>query len=150
MPINPEMVNSLLNDALQELSEINKERVKLEGLIAYLREYLNKSVRAICTDEIYDKQPSEIVGMGQLRVARFRRKESHATKIATIVKDSREKLKIRNIINKYPDYGWSFKNPKNAFNQVYRTISDRKDLFVYTEDKFVLLKNHEQGASAEV
>ena len=149
MPINPEMVNALINDALTELSEINKRKVKLEELVAYLRKYLKEAVSAVCPGEIYDERPMKVVGMDEIRVVRFRRKESHATKIETIVHDSTVKLKVRDIVNKYPKYGWRFKNPKNAYNQLFRTVKARPDLFIY-EDGYVLLKNQEQAPSKEV
>lgn len=148
-------VQEAIAEVNQEIEEARAHLSYLEGIAANLRKCMPLAVSKPTTDAPTplfpeagpDNQPSDT---DVVRVVRFRRKKSHATKIAEIVRDSKERLKVQDIVNLYPKYGWSFKSSKNAYNQVYRTVTERKDLFEYTEDKFVLLKNQGQIASGEV
>jgi hypothetical protein len=96
-----------------------------------------------------DNHPMKVIGTNEVRMVRFRRKNSHATKVAKIIKQYDKPMKVQDIVNAYPKYGWNL-SAKNGFNQIYRTIRDREDLFVYTDDKFVLLKERQQDAHKEV
>lgn len=150
-------VQEAIAEVKREIEEARAHLSYLEGVAANLRKCLPLAASKPITDAPTflfseagrpDNQPSS--GKDVERVVRFRRKKSHATKIEEIVRNSKERLKVQDIVNLYPKYGWSFKSSKNAYNQVYRTVTERKDLFIYSENKFVLLKNQEQRASGEV
>lgn len=137
MPTNySDKIQEALADVLQEIS-------RLEGIAVNLRKCLPKpsSGAPIPAEAKADKQPTKKGG--------YRRKESHATKIAEIIRHSKKRLKIRDVINEYPKKGWTVSS-KSGYNQIYRTVKDRDDLFIYTQDGYILLKGQEHPPSQEV
>jgi hypothetical protein len=149
MPIKPEMIQALLNDALQELSEINDRKLQLEALVDNLRKYLKKPAGGAATASGTDTYPVTIIKGGEARTVRFRRRKSHATKIAEIVRESTLRMKIKDVIKAYLGKGWELSS-SNAYNLMYRAIKDRPDLFTLTADGYVELKSPEQPSIQEV
>lgn len=141
MPLKPEKVQELLNDALQELAEINERKPRLEELVANLQKCLPNPAKSASTAQGVILQPMEIVGTGKVRMVnvRFRRKESHATKIAGIVRRSDQRLKIPDIVKFYQTSGLGLLNTSNGYNIVYRAIKERPDLLTLTPDGYIEL-----------
>jgi len=154
-------VQGALDDISQEIEKTRTHLTYLEGIAANLRKCLPHPALKPTTntptslfseaaaEKETDSHPMKVLGTNDVRMVRFRRKKSHATKIAQIIKRSNKRMKVKDVVNEYPKYGWELSS-KNGYNQIYRTVTDRKDLFEYTEDKFILLKNQMQAASGEV
>lgn len=151
MPIRPEIVKELLNDALQELEEINERKLHLDELVDKLRKCLPKqSVLPLSTPDSKAQKLLTSITKDVAQTGR-RRKISHATKTAEIVRESAGKLKIHDVIKAYHDRGWKISSSEsNAYTTIFRAIKGRPDLLKLTRDGYVKLAIQGQASFQEV
>lgn len=140
-----------LSDIFQEIDETRERLAYLEESAENIRKCLpqpliRKNLSSPNTDahtppEV-EKQPAKGKRKG------YRKKNTHALKIHTIVSTPGKKWKINDVIEEYPKRGYTIPLG-NAYNQIYRNVTDRKDLFIY-EDGYILPKIQRQALHKEV
>lgn len=134
MPITKESAQTLVNEILQEISEINARRKQLEVLLNNLNNLIGTEESKPTIGEII-RTPIPIAGVGE---ASYRRKSSHAVKIAAILEQSDKAMRIPEIVAAYPEHGWAV--TKTLATGLHKTITDRHDLFIRIGNGYVDLK----------
>jgi hypothetical protein len=138
MPITKESAQTLVNEILQELSEINARRKQLEELLNNLNKLIDTEGPKPTIGEII-RTPIPIAGVGE---ASYRRKSSHAIKMVKILEHSGKAMRVPEIVEAYPEQGWAV--TKTLATGLHKTITDRPDLFIRIGNGYVDLKERHQ------
>lgn len=133
MALNPELMKTLLNDALNELAEINERKSHLDALVSNLRKCLiNSSNGSLPAQDATVKKQAPKGG--------YHRKESHATRIFDIVTHSEIKMKPKDVLRAYRERKeWNISAvDSNALATIYRAVKERPDLLTLSDDGYIL------------